>query len=698
MKLSKSSIVIIVALGIFLIYMFGQSESSLEIVDFSMDKPEAPTTSIASNENRNPYYGDLHVHTKYSFDAYVFGITATPDDAYRYAQGEGIKHPLGYEMKLREPLDFYAVTDHGIYMGMMEAYADTSTKISQNSWAIPIHNINSPENLNDGSFATRANLFSSLIRGIIINPYPYWHPKVIRAWFTKNTALALKSFDYDVHKSAWADVARAAEEHNDPGKFTSFIGYEFTSSTNVEGGNLHRNVIFNSSKAPIRPWSRIDSINPEDLWTWMDKLRDKGVDSLAMPHNSNGSNGQMFEMETFRSYPIDTIYSEKRMRNEPVVEITQVKGTSETHPLLSPDDEWADFAIMDKRIGSRPPTYSMAPGGYVRDAYLRGLSLSWTRQGNPYKFGLIGSSDSHTGAGAYDENNYWSKVGLLDGTAEARGAVPLTAERVEMLKEYSKEYRQPLGISEEEQGTYTAPGFFDQWGASGLAVAWAEENTRDSIFKAFKRKEVFATTGTRMAVRFFAGYDMQSIDLNSESLIKEAYAKGVTMGADLMAEGTQSPDFLVWAQRDKNGTPLQRIQIIKGWIDPTSSTPYEMVYDVVCSDGLNVDPLTHRCPDNGARVDINDCSISQDVGSAELKTTWSDPDFNPEAKSFYYVRVLENPTCRWSTWDAIKAGYKPRSGLHQTIQERAWTSPIWYIPQKGDLDIIPLGGTFRTVN
>jgi len=698
MKLSKSSIVIIVALGIFLIYMFGQSESSLEIVDFSMDKPETSTTSIAPNEDRNPYYGDLHVHTKYSFDAYVFGITATPDDAYRYAQGEGIKHPLGYEMKLREPLDFYAVTDHGIYMGMMEAYADTSTKISQNSWAIPIHNINSPENLNDGSFATRANLFSSLIRGIIINPYPYWHPKVIRAWFTKNTALALKSFDYDVHKSAWADVARAAEEHNNPGKFTSFIGYEFTSSTNVEGGNLHRNVIFNSSQAPIRPWSRIDSINPEDLWTWMDKLRDKGVDSLAMPHNSNGSNGQMFEMETFRSYPIDTTYSEKRMRNEPVVEITQVKGTSETHPLLSPDDEWADFAIMDKRIGSRPPTYSMAPGGYVRDAYLRGLSLSWTRQGNPYKFGLIGSSDSHTGAGAYDENNYWSKVGLLDGTAEARGAVPLTAERVEMLKEYSKEYRQPLGISEEEQGTYTAPGFFDQWGASGLAVAWAEENTRDSIFKAFKRKEVFATTGTRMAVRFFAGYDMQSIDLNSESLIKEAYAKGVTMGADLMAEGTQSPDFLVWAQRDKNGTPLQRIQIIKGWIDPTSSTPYEMVYDVVCSDGLSVDPLTHRCPDNGARVDINDCSISQDVGSAELKTTWSDPDFNPEAKSFYYVRVLENPTCRWSTWDAIKAGYKPRLGLHQTIQERAWTSPIWYIPQKGDLDIIPLGGSFRTVN
>ena len=693
MKFSKSSIVLIVALGLFLIYMFGQSESSLEIVDFSVDKPETQTTSIASNEERSPYYGDLHVHTKYSFDAYVFGITATPDDAYRYAKGEGIKHPLGYEMKLREPLDFYAVTDHGIFLGMINAFADTTTKASQKPWAEPFHNLNRPENMNDASFGERANLFSSVLRGAIVNPYPYWHPKVIKAWLTKNTAVALKSFDYDVHKSAWADIARAAEEHNDPGKFTSFIGYEFTSSTNVEGGNLHRNVIFNSSEAPIRPWSRIDSINPEDLWTWMDKLRDKGVDSLAMPHNSNGSNGQMFEMETFRGYPIDVAYSEKRMRNEPIVEITQVKGTSETHPLLSPDDEWADFEIMNKRIGSRPPTYSMPQGGYVRDAYLRGLRLEWTRQGNPYKFGLIGSSDSHTGAGAYDENNYWSKVGLLDGTAQARGAVPLSAERVKMLREYAEEYKQPLGISEEEQGTYTAPGFFDQWGASGLAVVWSENNTRDSIFAALKRKETFATTGTRMAVRFFAGYDMQSIDLNSESLIKEAYTKGVTMGADLMAEGTKSPDFIVWAQRDKNGSPLQRIQIIKGWIDATNSVPYEMVYDVACSDGLSVDPLTNRCPDNGARVNINDCSISQDVGSAELKTTWSDPDFDPAAKSFYYVRVLENPTCRWSTWDAIKAGLKPRAVLHQTIQERAWTSPIWLIPEEGDLDIIPLAGS-----
>ena len=452
---------------------------------------------------------------------------------------------------------------------------------------------------------------------------------------------------------------------------------------------MHRNVIFNSSNAPIRPWTRIDSLNPEDLWTWMDSLRDNGVDSLAMPHNSNGSNGQMFEVETFRGNPISKEYSEKRMRNEPVVEMTQVKGTSDTHPLLSPDDEWADFEIMDKRVGSRPPTYSMPQGGYVRDAFLRGLTLEWEGRGNPYKFGLIGSSDTHTGAGAFDENNYWSKVGVLDGTDMGRGSVPLSQDRIDQLTQYSIDFSQPVSTKEIEGKTYADVGF-DQWGASGLAVAWAEENTRDSIFQAFKRKETFATTGTRIAVRFFAGFDMKSIDLNSEDMVKNAYAKGVTMGADLFSQANQTPQFLVWAQRDKFGAPLQRVQIIKGWVETASGTPKEKIYDVACSDGLAADPVTNRCPDNGARVNINDCSISNDVGSRELKTTWADPDFDPAVKAFYYVRVLENPTCRWSTWDALKAGVKPRPDLHKTIQERAWSSPIWYIPDSSHLEIIPL--------
>ncbi len=692
MKLSKTQYILLGGVILFLVYKYGQFDGSLEVVDYSVDKPISEKAKPAPNKDRNPYYGDLHVHTKYSFDAYVFGVTATPDDAYRYAKGEGISHPLGYEMKLREPLDFYSVTDHGFFMGMIQAYADTSTKISNNDFAQPFHNLNSPENLTVESAGQRSNIFSSVLGATILQPYPYWHPKVIRAWFSKNTQLALKSFDYKIHKSAWSDVARSAEEHNDPGNFTTFIGYEFTTSTDVEGGNLHRNVIFNSSNGPIRPWTRIDSLNPEDLWTWQDGLRERGVDSVSIPHNSNGSNGQMFEVENFTGGALNKAYAEQRMRNEPIVEITQVKGTSETHPLLSPDDEWADFEIMDKRVGSRPPTYSLPSGSYVRDAYLRGLTLDFTTQGNPYKFGLIGSSDTHTGAGSYDESNYWMKVGLLDGTAENRGSVPLDDVNIDRLIDYMNSFNQPVATKEINGRTFANTGF-TQWGASGLAVAWAEENTRDSIFKAFKRKETFATSGTRIAVRFFGGYDLGSIDLNSDSLVSEAYKRGVTMGSDLMHDDQTHPEFIVWAQKDKNGAPLQRVQIVKGWIDMTSGSPYEQVYDVACSDGAEVDPITHRCPDNGAKVNIADCSISSDVGSSELKTLWKDPDFNPSIKSFYYVRVLENPTCRWTTWDALKAGEKPREDQHETIQERAWTSPIWYIPAPSDIDVIPLGAT-----
>ena len=674
-----------------------QSDSALEVVDFSVEKKDSSKTKPKPNKDRNPYYGDLHVHTKYSFDAYVFGVTASPDDAYRYAKGEGVKHPLGYEMKLREPLDFYAVTDHGFYMGMIQAYADTTTDISQNEFAEPFHNLNRLDNLTVESAGERSNIFSSVLGATIIQPYPDWHPKLLKAYLTRNTQGALQSFDYDIHKSAWADVARSANEHNDPGHFTTFIGYEFTTSTDIEGGNLHRNVIFNSSKASIRPWTRIDSINPEDLWTWQDKLRDKGVDTIAIPHNSNGSNGQMFEMESFKGNALDIEYANKRMRNEPLVEITQVKGTSDTHPLLSPDDEWADFEIMDVRVGSRPPTYSKPSGSYVREAYLNGLTLEFTKQGNPYKFGLIGSTDTHVVAASLDESNFWSKVGLLDGDPENRGSVPLKEENVERLDEYMRAFNQPVSRVSLEQGEYANTGF-TQWGASGLAAAWAEENTRESIFNAFRRKETFATTGTRIAVRFFGGYNLSSIDLNSESLVSEAYQKGVTMGSDLLHNENKIPEFLVWAQRDKNGAPLQRIQIIKGWIDNNSGRPKEKVFDVACSDGMQPDPITNRCPDNGARVNINDCSISTNVGSSELKTVWKDPEFAPDDKTFYYVRVLENPTCRWSTWDAIKAGYKPREGLHETIQERAWSSPIWYIPEQSDVEVVPLGGTIQLRN
>ena len=674
-----------------------QSDSAAEVVDFSVNKKIQEKSKPAPNMDRNPYYGDLHVHTKYSFDAYVFGVTASPDDAYRYAKGEGIMHPLGYEMKLKKPLDFYSVTDHGFYMGMIQAYADTSTDISQNEFAKPFHNLNRLDNLTVESAGERTDIFSSVLGATIILPYPDWHPKLLWAYIKRNTQLALQSFDYQIHKSAWSDVARSANEHNDPGHFTTFIGYEFTTSTDIEGGNLHRNVIFNSSIASIRPWTRIDSINPEDLWTWQDKLRAKGVDTISIPHNSNGSNGQMFEMESFKGNALNVQYAKQRMLNEPIVEITQVKGTSETHPLLSPDDDWADFEIMDTRVGSIPPTYSKPSGSYVREAYLNGLTLEFTRQGNPYKFGLIGSSDTHTGGGSFDESNYWSKVGLLDGDAENRGSVPLTEENVDRLEEYMRAFNQPISTISLEQGEYANTGF-TQWGASGLAAVWAEENTRESIFNAFRRKETFATTGSRIAVRFFAGYDLFNIDLNSESLVSEAYEKGVTMGSDIFNQGDKVPEFIVWAQRDKDGAPLQRVQIIKGWIDVNSGRPKEKIFDVICSDGLKPDKKTKMCPDNGAKVNINDCSISKNIGSSELKAKWTDPEFDSTNKSFYYVRVLENPTCRWSTWDALKRGFKPREDLHKTIQERAWSSPIWYIPEETDVEVIPLGGTIQLRN
>ena len=290
-----------------------------------------------------------------------------------------------------------------------------------------------------------------------------------------------------------------------------------------------------------------------------------------------------------------------------------------------------------------------------------------------------------------------SKVGLLDGDAENRGSVPLTEENVDRLEEYMRAFNQPISTISLEQGEYANTGF-TQWGASGLAAVWAEENTRESIFNAFRRKETFATTGSRIAVRFFAGYDLFNIDLNSESLVSEAYEKGVTMGSDIFNQDDKVPEFIVWAQRDKDGAPLQRVQIIKGWIDVNSGRPKEKIFDVICSDGLKPDKKTKMCPDNGAKVNINDCSISKNIGSSELKAKWTDPEFDSTNKSFYYVRVLENPTCRWSTWDALKRGFKPREDLHKTIQERAWSSPIWYIPEETDVEVIPLGGTIQLRN
>lgn len=579
----------------------------------------------APNPDRNAYFGDLHVHTKHSFDAYIFGTHATPDDAYRYARGEPIQHPVGFTVQLERPLDFYAITDHGEFLGNVAAMSDPAQPLYEHPAAAAFQNAETVDE--------RRAAFAGI--------RPYMAPGSYESFLDRN-----------VVRAAWQDIIGAAERHNRPGEFTTFIGYEYTSGPDNQ--NLHRNVIFRGSQAPDLPFTRLDSMNPEALWDWMDGLRENGIEALAIPHNSNGSNGQMFALTDFAGEPLDAAYAEQRMRNEPLVEMTQVKGTSDTHPLLSPNDEWANFEIMPYRIATNIPSHHV--GSYVREALLNGLALEASTGANPYQFGLIGASDTHTGATSVVENNFFSKVGLLDGTAERRGSVP-------------------TGTDADGNPVY-ADGYYHYWGAAGLAGVWAEENTREALYDAMRRKETFATTGPRMKVRFFAGYDFEPALLEDPAMIGKAYAGGVPMGGDLLMQGDRAPRFLVWALRDSASAPLQRVQVIKGWL--ADGQPQEQVFDVACAGGATPDPNTHRCPDNAASVDLTDCSISAATGAEELLTLWQDPAFQPGQRAFYYVRVLENPTCRWSTWDAIRAGVAPRADLQATIQERAWSSPIWY--------------------
>jgi len=673
MILFRRTVIILLMLALVIWFLGANKVFSTkdDVVDFSLPN-DVSKPALDLNENMNAYFGDLHVHTKYSFDAYIFGTKATPDDAYRYAKGDSIKHPLGFDMQLEDPLDFYAVTDHGAWLGMLQAYADPNTVPGSMDFAKDLHGLNDDNNLNTDSLARRLGLFRNLITGQLVAPTN--NPiKILKAYLQEDTIYGTKAFDRDTHQSAWRDTAEAAERHNDPGKFTTFLAYEFTSS-GIGQSNLHRNVVFENSKGPVQPYSIVDSRNPEDLWDWMDNLRDKGVESLAIPHNSNGSNGQMFKLVDWAGNPMSDEYASKRMRNEPLVEITQVKGTSDSHPLLSPNDEWADFEIMNFRIAS--PFYSRPQGSYVRDAYLRGLSLESEYRINPYKFGLVGASDTHTGAISDKESDFHSKAGIIDGTPVLRGASPVNEELKQQI-ESSDLSVVITGFKEIEDKEYIQTAY-TEWGASGLAGVWAENNTRQSIYNAFRRKETFATTGSRIKVRFFAGYDIDNV-LNEEDPIGFAYSKGVTMGSDILESNGRSPSFLVWALRDIKRAPLERVQIIKGWTEISGRT-HEKVFDVACSWGIAPDLLTNRCANNGAKVNLENCEISKNVGSNELKTIWKDPEFDPTVKAFYYVRVLENPTCRWSTWDALKSGNKPRPDIPSTIQERAWSSPIWYVP------------------
>ena len=629
---------------------------------------------------RKPYYGDLHVHTTYSFDGYSMGTMATPYDAYRFARGEPIKNPAGYDMQLSQPMDFYAVTDHAMFLGLTKAAAETSTEFSKNAFSQSYHDLNAP-----GNFGT--DIYSTLKRLTTFADFlPRAVEQILSGELDRDQVLG-------VIRSAWEDTVDAADQFNDPGNFTTFAAYEYTSST-ADMGNLHRNVIFEGTEnLPREPFSRFHSVNPEDLWQWMDELREKGVESLAIPHNSNGSNGQMFKLVDWAGSNFDDDYAQQRIRNEPIVEITQIKGTSETHPILSSRDEWAGFEIMPYRIATG--ALSQVEGSYVREALLNGLAIEQKNISNPYQFGFIGSSDTHSAASQNDESNFSSKLGLLSSNAEQRGSIPRAGLSGE-LTYYGMQAAlalvpNPMGknMNIRINGDIYSDGANPTFGASGLAAAWAEENTRASLYSAFRRKEVFATSGPRIALRFLAGYGFDEDMLTTAAGVQRAYANGVSMGGNLAAvtssqDGTaaeyDTPSFLIMAASDPDAAPLQRLQIIKGWIDADGNT-HEDVIDVACAGNTDVNPETNRCADNGARVDISDCSINPETGAAELSALWHDPDFDPQQRAFYYARALENPTCRWSTWDAIRAGVSPRPDLATTIQERAWSSPIHYLTQ-----------------
>jgi hypothetical protein len=603
------------------------SESNSSLTAQDSDTPIlAVPISAGPRGEKHALFGDLHVHTMYSFDAFVMGTLASPDAAYDFAKGGVLTHPGGFDMQLEVPLDFYAVTDHAFYLGALRSMTVEGNALYEHELAEGVRNL-SNEKSRGAAFATMLAFLSSERRAELIDPVS--------------------------STSAWDDIKAAANRHNDPGKFTAFLGYEYTSSGDAFE-NLHRNVIFKGDTAPDLPFSRLDSRNPEDLWRWMDEQRLAGYESLAMPHNSNGSNGWMFSLTAFDGKPLDSDYADLRMRNERLVENSQIKGTSDTHPALSPNDEWADFEIMKVRIASN--LASQPQGSYVREALRNGIEFQAKKGFNPFKFGVIGSSDTHNASYAGAEDNYWSKTGRLDDEPVERGSVPL-AQPAEDGSAYLKTYR-------------------NQWSAGSLAGVWAEENTRTAIYDALHRKETFSTSGTRIQVRFFAGYDLPAPDAND--LINKAYAGGVPMGGELVAEAGQSPSFLVWALQDPNKSALQRVQIIKASVRDGNSS--EKVFDVACSDGAKVNPQTHRCPDNGARVDLTDCTVSTGVGDPEMLVHWVDPDFDESEHAIYYVRALENPVCRWSTWDALRTGVEPNPALSATIQERAWTSPIWFSP------------------
>jgi hypothetical protein len=568
------------------------------------------------NPDRNLYWGDLHIHTTFSTDAYTNGVRATPDDAYTFVRGGEIEHAAGYGIRLSKPLDFAAVTDHSEYLGVLHA-SQPDLPLNQRPLRERL--------LEDGKLGITLLFFKSMM-GFDLRD-------------------ALTEGWEDITRDTWREVVASAERNNDPGRFTAFVGYEWSSMPN--GRNLHRNVIYRGTDVPDRPYSSIDSEDPRDLWTALEAQRQSGMDNFAIPHNGNVSDGRMYDRAMYDGGPMDARYAERRMRNEPISEIFQVKGSSETHPLLSGEDEFAGFEIYDTVLHESQDD-SQPEGSYARDALRAGLEMSHSEGFNPYRFGVIGSSDGHNASAPVEESNYHGKLPLMDGSAALR-----------------------MG-----QAMYYLPSS-TRWSAAGLAAVWAEENTRDALFDAMRRKETYATSGPRLAVRFFGGWDYPAGLLASEDWISRAREAGVPMGGELSGREGESPTFALWAMRDPDGANLDRLQVVKGWVDE-AGVSREEIYDVAWSGGRTINRATGRLPAVGNTVDVAKATYSNTIGSTQLSAVWTDPGFDPQREAFYYARVIEIPTPRWSTFDAKALGIPAPEPT--SLQERAVTSAIWYRP------------------
>nr|WP_319949045.1 DUF3604 domain-containing protein [uncultured Shimia sp.] len=586
------------------------------------------------------FFGDTHLHTAYSADAGLVGAILTPDDAYKFAKGEEITSSNGIPARLQQPLDWLVVTDHAENLGLPIALEEDSPALLENEWGRKISEIYAPRT--DESRALSYDTWMQDALNIVTDP------------------LAGTGFS----EAMWPRVTAAAEQHNQPGAFTALIGYEWTSGPN--GNNLHRNIIFRDGKAladQIVPFSAYDSEDPEKLWDWLENYENlTGGQVLAIPHNGNLSNGLMFDDMTLSGKPIDRDYALRRQRWEPIYEITQIKGDGEAHPLLSPQDDFADYGTWDKgSFGPEPKTDDMLPKEYARSAWKRGMAYEDDFGVNPFKFGVVGSTDSHTGLSTAQESNFFGKVSLVEPSAN------------------------PHRFEERITGRFTPDDPSDDLThadglAAGLAAVWARENTREAIWDALMRKEVFATTGTRMRVRVFAGFGFDRDDLTRSDFAKFGYANGVPMGGDLIADDqTPAPKLLVRAMRDPNGANLDRVQIVKGWLTKAGDLN-EQIFDVAWSDDRVVGD-DNKLPLVGNTVDVETATYRNSIGSPFLEAFWEDLDFDPSQRAFYYVRVLEIPTPRWTTFDALVFGVDRPSHLEPWQQERAYSSPIWVTPK-----------------